>query len=183
MSQSESESDIWEYKSLKKTKRKAQTPRSSEDESKRPRLAKQAESKKKTKKACSRLNTKSKTSTELCTGSESVQVTKPDGPTTKSSLLSSPQSAEVHEGSSSEQNPQSSGYCPVCQMPFSILVIQTAQWHVAECLENPGETSEGRASCPEITSSINIRLEVFHFSVFCFPNRPDSVNQLIHSPS
>ncbi|XP_026770827.3 DNA cross-link repair 1A protein [Pangasianodon hypophthalmus] len=144
MSQSESESDIWEYKSLKKTKRQDKTPKSSEDGSKRRRLAKQGASKKKSDKSCrgGRLSTEPKTATKLCTQSQPVQVTNADGPLTKSSLPSGSQSAEVHDGPSD----QSRGYCPVCQMPFSILVVQTAQWHVAECLENPGETSK---ECPD----------------------------------
>lgn len=144
MSQSESESDIWEYKSLKKTKRRGKTPTTSEDGPKRRKWAKQGASKKKSEKTSggSGLGTEPRTMTELCTESESVQVTKVDGPLTKSSLTSDDsQSAEVHDGS--EQQYQSRGYCPVCQMPFSILVVQTAQWHVAECLENPGETSKG----------------------------------------
>ncbi|XP_026996311.2 DNA cross-link repair 1A protein [Tachysurus fulvidraco] len=130
MSQSESERDIWDYKPLKKTKRKDITPKSSDG------------SKKRTNKACrgSRSSTKSKkTSTELCTESESVQHNV-DGPTAKSSLT------EVHDGTSSEQHLQSRGHCPVCQMPFSILVVQTARWHVSECLENPGESSK---ECPD----------------------------------
>lgn len=165
MSHSDSESDIWEYKSLKKTKRQDKTPKSSEDGSKRRRLAKQGASKKKSNKTCrgSRLSSaESKTAINVCTESESVQVTKADGPLTKSSLPSGSQSTEVHDGSSSEQHPQSRGYCPVCQMPFSILVIQTAQWHVAECLENPGETSKGMPLHQDITLKRNIKVLVVH---------------------
>lgn len=153
MSQSESESDIWEYKSLKKTKRQGNNPKSSDDGSKRRKVEKQGASKKKSEKTCrgSRLNTEPRTE------SQSVQVTRVDGPLTESSLLSCSQ-LTVHDGSSSEHHPQSKGYCPVCQMPFSILVLQTAQWHVAECLENPGETSHGRPLLiQEMTLKTNIR--------------------------
>lgn len=145
MSQNESESDIWEYKSLKKTKRRGKTPTTSEDGPKRRKWAKQGASKKKSEKTSggSGLGTEPRTMTELCTESDSVQVTKVDGPLTKSSLTSGSQSAEVHDGSSSQQQYHSRGYCPVCQMPFSILVVQTTQWHVAECLENARETSKG----------------------------------------
>ncbi|VDI24142.1 DNA cross-link repair 1A protein, partial [Mytilus galloprovincialis] len=41
------------------------------------------------------------------------------------------------------------GYCPVCQMPFSALVIETPSWHAAECIDNykpESECSEG-ADC------------------------------------
>lgn len=141
MSQSESESDIWEYRSLKRTKR--QTAKSPADGSKRRKL----ESKKKAEKTLRgcRLSTDPRTVTNLGTESESVHVTKVDGAPRETPRPSGTQSAEMHDGSSSEQPPQSSAYCPVCQMPFSILVAQTAHWHVAECLENPGEPSKGRS--------------------------------------
>ncbi|XP_034296058.1 LOW QUALITY PROTEIN: DNA cross-link repair 1A protein [Pantherophis guttatus] len=38
------------------------------------------------------------------------------------------------------------GYCPSCQMPFSLLLIQTPQWHVTECLD-ASETAE--KECPD----------------------------------
>ncbi|XP_066549378.1 DNA cross-link repair 1A protein [Amia ocellicauda] len=30
------------------------------------------------------------------------------------------------------------GHCPSCQMPFSILLVQSPRWHVAECLDTLG---------------------------------------------
>ncbi|KAL6094992.1 dclre1a [Pungitius sinensis] len=39
----------------------------------------------------------------------------------------------------------SGDFCPVCQMPFSILVVQTQRWHVAECLDTPRDTCK---ECP-----------------------------------
>lgn len=142
MSQSASESDIWEYKPLKKTKREIRTQKSIEDGAKRQKLAKGKSEK--TRRG-SRLSTESNTVTKLCGESGSGHVTPVTGPLRNSPLPSGSQLADVHDGSSSEQHPQSRGYCPVCQMPFSILVVQTPQWHVAECLENPGETSTGRS--------------------------------------
>lgn len=40
----------------------------------------------------------------------------------------------------------SGDYCPVCQMPFSILVVQSQRWHVSECLDTPRDTCK---ECPE----------------------------------
>lgn len=37
----------------------------------------------------------------------------------------------------------SEDFCPMCQMPFSILVGQTQRWHVAECLETSRDSCEG----------------------------------------
>ncbi|TSK14752.1 DNA cross-link repair 1A protein [Bagarius yarrelli] len=144
MSQSESESDIWEYKSLKKTKEQGKSLNSNEDGSKRRRLAQ-----KKTDKACrgGRLSTESRISSKLNTENKLVNKS-----TTKSSQLDS-HSAEVHDGSSS-QDSGSRGHCPVCQMPFSILIVQSSQWHVAECLENPGETSKECPSGLQCSSTI-----------------------------
>ncbi|MGH0151332.1 UNVERIFIED_CONTAM: hypothetical protein FKN15_019982 [Acipenser sinensis] len=39
------------------------------------------------------------------------------------------------------------GHCPGCQMPFSVLVVQTPRWHVAECLDTPG--SGDGTECPD----------------------------------
>ncbi|KAM9463297.1 DNA cross-link repair 1A protein [Clarias gariepinus] len=147
MSQSESESDIWEYKSLRKTKRQDKSQKPGDDGAKRRKLEKQGASKKKSEKICNgrRLSSKPKTSTKQCLKIKSVEGTRTDGPLSESPTPSCSQSAAVHDGSSG-QHTESGGYCPVCQMPFSILVVQTAQWHVAECLENPGETS---TECPD----------------------------------
>ncbi|XP_058649009.1 DNA cross-link repair 1A protein isoform X2 [Onychostoma macrolepis] len=99
MSQSGSESEIWDYKPLKKTK----------------------------KRSCK------------------SQITR-EG------------SLDVNHGTLSQdvqdKDPQTAGYCPVCQMPFSLLVVQSQQWHVAECLDNPGDNCK---ECPDglhCTSSI-----------------------------
>lgn len=37
----------------------------------------------------------------------------------------------------------SGGFCPICQMPFCILVGQTQRWHIAECLDTPRDKCEG----------------------------------------
>ncbi|XP_028647274.2 DNA cross-link repair 1A protein [Erpetoichthys calabaricus] len=39
------------------------------------------------------------------------------------------------------------GFCPSCQVPFSVLSVQTPEWHVAECLENP--VHENVNECPD----------------------------------
>ncbi|XP_069756079.1 DNA cross-link repair 1A protein isoform X2 [Narcine bancroftii] len=42
--------------------------------------------------------------------------------------------------------PVHTGSCPICQMPFSLLLIETPRWHVAECLDTPGSTDK---ECPD----------------------------------
>lgn len=44
-----------------------------------------------------------------------------------------------------EDGQGSSGdFCPMCQMPFCILVVQTQRWHIAECLDTPRDKCEGK---------------------------------------
>ncbi|EMP39040.1 DNA cross-link repair 1A protein [Chelonia mydas] len=38
------------------------------------------------------------------------------------------------------------GYCPSCQMPFSLLLAQTPRWHVTECMDTQGSTEK---ECPD----------------------------------
>ncbi|KAM4636887.1 DNA cross-link repair 1A protein [Discoglossus pictus] len=42
--------------------------------------------------------------------------------------------------------PRSEGHCPSCQMPFSILLVQTPRWHVSECLDTQGAA---QTECPD----------------------------------
>ena len=34
-------------------------------------------------------------------------------------------------------------FCPFCQMPFSILRVQSPRWHVMECMDLPLKATEG----------------------------------------
>ncbi|XP_042192869.1 DNA cross-link repair 1A protein isoform X2 [Callorhinchus milii] len=61
----------------------------------------------------------------------------------------SPQLPGPEEGRTpAKRRPVHSGHCPLCQMPLSLLLVQTPRWHVAECagLEAPGGT---RQECPD----------------------------------
>uniref|UniRef100_A0A4W6C534 DNA cross-link repair 1A protein n=1 Tax=Lates calcarifer TaxID=8187 RepID=A0A4W6C534_LATCA len=44
------------------------------------------------------------------------------------------------------EGPSSGDFCPMCQMPFSILVVQSQRWHVAECLDIPRDKCQ---ECPD----------------------------------
>lgn len=55
---------------------------------------------------------------------------------------SSPANDTVQTDKAAE-GPSSGHFCPMCQMPFSILVVQTQRWHVAECLDTPRDTCKG----------------------------------------
>ncbi|XP_061822690.2 DNA cross-link repair 1A protein [Nerophis lumbriciformis] len=80
------------------------------------------------------------------------------GPSFNSSAkaTSSDVTAEVNKGDSAipafnqesidANNETKDEFCPVCQMPFSILLVQSHRWHVAECLDSPRDTSK---ECPD----------------------------------
>ena len=47
-------------------------------------------------------------------------------------------------GSSEKKVEREEGYCPFCQMPFRILVVQSASSHVSECLGQPMTALQGQ---------------------------------------
>ncbi|KAK9965729.1 hypothetical protein ABG768_004803 [Culter alburnus] len=142
MSQSGSENDIWNYKPLKKTKKRScKSQMSRESGTKRRNDSKPGTSAQKTKVSSA------ETHTDLDQNSNNAPIN-----TVSSGSL------DVNHGTLSQdvqdKDPQSGGFCPVCQMPFSLLVVQSQQWHVAECLDTPTDNCK---ECPDglqCTSSI-----------------------------
>ncbi|XP_067225592.1 DNA cross-link repair 1A protein [Chanodichthys erythropterus] len=142
MSQSGSENDIWNYKPLKKTKKRScKSQMSRESGTKRRNDSKPGTSAQKTKVSSA------ETHTDLDKNSNNAPIN-----TVSSGSL------DVNRGTLSQdvlcKGPQSGGFCPVCQMPFSLLVVQSQQWHVAECLDTPIDNCK---ECPDglqCTSSI-----------------------------
>ncbi|XP_007259318.3 DNA cross-link repair 1A protein [Astyanax mexicanus] len=170
MSQSNSESDIWEYKPLKKTKRQNnKSQKCSESAAKRQRVNKQGKAKKQTEDQNAKNKGCNGSSTRNHLPEESVQNTSING-----SLTTDP---ETQAAASPEGDTESQGYCPICQMPFSILVVQSERWHVAECLDTPGETSK---ECPfglQCSSSIPNHYKRYCHSLLAHSraiNSPDS---------
>ncbi|XP_051770527.1 DNA cross-link repair 1A protein isoform X2 [Ctenopharyngodon idella] len=142
MSQSGSENDIWNYKPLKKTKkRRCKSQISSKSGTKRRNDSNPGTSAQKPKVSSA------ETHTDLDQNSNNAPIN-----TVSSGSL------DVNHGTLSQavqdKDPQSGGFCPVCQMPFSVLVVQSQQWHVAECLDTPTDNCK---ECPDglqCTSSI-----------------------------
>ncbi|KAL6475356.1 hypothetical protein MHYP_G00163960 [Metynnis hypsauchen] len=191
MSQSSSESDIWEYKSLKKTK-KQDRPSSSERAPKRQMVVKQGTSKKNpdqnvqenrvrnNKRSDVETQSRTRSSTRSQLPSQSGQVFGVNGSLTGSSH---PVSHEVHDDvplesdAQKETGSETGGYCPVCQMPFAVLVVQSQRWHVAECLETPGETSK---ECPDglqCSSSIPNHYKRFSHSLLAHSRAINSIDR------
>ncbi|KAG1954921.1 DNA repair metallo-beta-lactamase family protein [Pimephales promelas] len=143
MSQSGSENDIWNYKPLKKTKKRScKSQISRERGTKRRKDSNPGTSGQKTISA--------ETHTDLDQNSNNV---------TAPIYTVSSESVDVNHGGTLSQDvqdtdTQSRGFCPVCQMPFSLLVVQSQQWHVTECLDTPVDNCK---ECPDglqCTSSI-----------------------------
>lgn len=132
MSQKDSENDIWDYKPLQK-KKKTEGALSS--------VAKKRRSSKKTApKKDTPLSVRSgKPGKAAATGDFCGNINKEEHGTSEAQTLpSQPVSPDpAAEGSSC------GGFCPICQMPFSILVVQSQRWHVAECLDTPRDANKG----------------------------------------
>uniref|UniRef100_A0A4W4EKC7 DNA cross-link repair 1A protein n=2 Tax=Electrophorus electricus TaxID=8005 RepID=A0A4W4EKC7_ELEEL len=179
MSQSSSESDIWEYKSLKRKKRQRK-PDTSEDGAKRQRHAKQRSPKQKSGRTPSFSNIRSSletdTATISCTRNQASQA---KASPTNSSLPAASVAQEMHDGTSSRDF-QTEQHCPVCQMPFSSLLVQSQRWHVAECLDTPGETNNECPNGLQCSSSIPTHYKKYNHSLLAHSR---AINSPVHLPS
>ncbi|NXS43695.1 DCR1A protein, partial [Balaeniceps rex] len=136
------EEDIWEYKSLRKQKHQSNsesisTPVQKVSDGKCRPKAKRNRNK---KKSVEKTDTLPKT--EQRSGpNQDVDQCKDD-----SSVHSQESVSSLTEQSSQNAKPVHDGYCPSCQMPFSLLLVQTPRWHIAECLDTPGSIEK---ECPD----------------------------------
>ncbi|XP_064287423.1 DNA cross-link repair 1A protein isoform X1 [Passer domesticus] len=135
------EEDIWEYKSIRKRKHQSNsqsisTPVQEVSVGKgRPKRKRNGK-----KKSTEKTGTPQKTKQSSRAG-EDVDECKED-----SSVHSQDSVGSLAEQSSQSAKPVHDGFCPSCQMPFSLLLVQTPQWHVYECLETPGPVEK---ECPD----------------------------------
>ncbi|KAG7227922.1 hypothetical protein INR49_013716 [Caranx melampygus] len=135
----DSENDIWEYKPLeKKKKRQKSTPPVTA-------VTKRRCTSRKTSKRDSAVSTKTAESGQFSTP---VHVGGHGGSETQRDTLASELSPthEADQRDSAAEGLSSGDFCPICQMPFSILVVQSQRWHVAECLDTPRDKCE---ECPD----------------------------------
>ncbi|XP_037610892.1 DNA cross-link repair 1A protein isoform X2 [Sebastes umbrosus] len=120
----DSENDIWEYKPLEKKKKKQESP--------------SATSTVTTRRCTLRRTSKRDTSLSVKT----VKTAESGGCSTVVVNMQTDDAAAAAAGEGSS----SGDFCPMCQMPFSILVVQTQRWHVAECLDTPRDKC---TECPD----------------------------------
>uniref|UniRef100_A0A3Q4BGP3 DNA cross-link repair 1A protein n=1 Tax=Mola mola TaxID=94237 RepID=A0A3Q4BGP3_MOLML len=137
------ENDIWEYKSLGKRKKRGESLPASATVSKRSCVSG------KTSKGGTAFSVKSahkKDSTAANGDYWAVVDTPVEGHGTteaQNASKSSPDNDTFQTDSDAEGSP--GNFCPMCQMPFSILVVQSQRWHVAECLDTPRDSCK----CPD----------------------------------
>ncbi|XP_068254966.1 DNA cross-link repair 1A protein [Nyctibius grandis] len=137
------EEDIWEYKSIRRQKHQ------SNSESISTPVQKVSDGKCRPKRKRNRNKKKSVEKTDKLQKTEQGSRPNQDVDQCKddSSVHSQESVGSLTEQSSQNAKPIYDGYCPSCQMPFSLLLVQTPRWHVAECLDTPGsiekECSDG----------------------------------------
>lgn len=133
------EEDIWEYKSIRKQKHQSNSESIStpaqkvSDDKGRPKKKRKRNKKKNVE----------KTDTPQKTEQSSRPNQDADQSKDDSSVHSQESVSSVTEQSSQSAKPIHDGYCPSCQMPFALLLVQTPRWHVAECLDTPGSIEKG----------------------------------------
>lgn len=134
------EEDIWEYKSIRKQKHQSKSQSIStpvqEVSDGKGRPKRKRNRKKKSVEKTDTLQIKPSSRPD-----QDVDQCRDDSSVHCQESVSSP----VEQGSQ-HAKPIHDGHCPSCQMPFSLLLVQTPQWHVYECLETPGPSEK---ECPD----------------------------------
>lgn len=138
----DSEDGIWEYKPLEKRKKRGKSLPASAKVSKRLCTSRKAPK----RGSVGSTNTKAAENgacfTDIGTPVDGHSSTEAHNLPSKSS----PVNESGLTGSGAEE-PSSGHFCPVCQMPFTLLVVQTQRWHVAECLDTPSDACKGTDVC------------------------------------
>ncbi|XP_058697990.1 DNA cross-link repair 1A protein [Poecile atricapillus] len=153
------EEDIWEYKSIRRRKHQSNSQSIStpvqeiSDGKGRPKRKRNRK-----KKSTEKTDTPQKTKQSSQPGQD-VDQCKED-----SSVHSQESVCSLSEQSSQNAKRIHDGFCPSCQMPFSLLLVQTPQWHVYECLETPGPIEK---ECPDgLLCTSTIPSHYKHYSHF-----------------
>ncbi|KAJ7325216.1 hypothetical protein JRQ81_018236 [Phrynocephalus forsythii] len=144
------EENIWEYKSVSKSVNHnsasiSENVQKTNDEKKSQRVNKKPSKEKeipKTKQRSRRRGSQTPLKSEQCSS-----VSSDDLPLdSQESISYFAKQKKNKKQSPSKPRPVYEGSCPSCQMPFSLLVTETPQWHVTECLEG-SNTAENE--CPD----------------------------------
>ncbi|NWH95069.1 DCR1A protein, partial [Aegithalos caudatus] len=134
------EEDIWEYKSTRKRRHQSNSQSISTVQEVSDGKGRPKRKRNRKKKSTEKTDTPQKTKQSSRPGQD-VDHSRED-----SSVHSQESVGSLAEQSSQNAKPVHDGFCPSCQMPFSLLLVQTPQWHVYECLETPGPIEK---ECPD----------------------------------
>ncbi|XP_069467965.1 DNA cross-link repair 1A protein [Ambystoma mexicanum] len=146
--------DIWEYKSIRKPKSQnhnndatvctpmEKKPNVGQGKPKRSGQRKTGSTQKSSQKAKERKHGQNQPILPVFAPEKNIN--KP----TSGHIMSSQSTTKtpVKKQSPSNLRPIHEGHCPNCQMPFSVLLVQTPRWHVDECLDAPGNAEK---ECPD----------------------------------
>ncbi|XP_060097588.1 DNA cross-link repair 1A protein [Heteronotia binoei] len=147
------EEDIWEYKSIRKRKSPCQTSEVTSTKTQESNGGKSTSqsngcrSKRKTSEGKDKPNkTKQRDIQTSLEQEQNVGVFNHDVQSPKRISSSAKPKRNCKKQSPINARPVYDGYCPSCQMPFSLLLVQTPQWHVTECLDSAGTAEK---ECPD----------------------------------
>ncbi|XP_077358387.1 DNA cross-link repair 1A protein isoform X2 [Festucalex cinctus] len=127
----DSESDIWDYKPLVKKKKKRESSS-----------------------ACGNAARRRCTTERKSCNTQDSTTTPGDIPANVNNGPCNPSSSSLAKEAQHVDSEAKEDFCPICQMPFSILVVQSQRWHVAECLDMPRDTCKECPDGPLCSSSI-----------------------------
>lgn len=143
MSQKEhAENDIWEYKPLEKKQKRRESSSVTGTVAKR-RCTSRKTSKRETPSSIESSGTGVKVKAVKSCDADAAHVDKGELTSAVTPSASSPADHTLTRDLNVAEGPSSGHFCPICQMPFSILVVQSQRWHVAECLDTPRDTCKG----------------------------------------
>ncbi|OWK56985.1 DNA cross-link repair 1A protein [Lonchura striata] len=134
------EEDIWEYKSIRKRKHCSNSQSISTVQEVSVGKGRPKRKRNRKKKSTEKTGTPPKTKQSSQPGQDVDQCKEDSSEPSQESV------GRLAEQSSQNAKPVHDGFCPSCQMPFSLLLVQTPQWHVYECLETPGPIEK---ECPD----------------------------------
>ncbi|XP_039990254.1 DNA cross-link repair 1A protein [Xiphias gladius] len=139
----DSENDIWDYKPLEKKKKRQKSP------SAVAAITKRRCASRKTSTRDTAFSVKAPEKVKTAESGHFSTVINVDGRRSVETNTLPSKLSPTHETVQTDnaaQGPSSGDFCPMCQMPFSILVVQTQRWHVAECLDSPRDKCR---ECPD----------------------------------
>ncbi|XP_070563103.1 uncharacterized protein [Ptychodera flava] len=143
----DSESEIWEYTSLKRSRR-VNSSSSSNASGRKPskRARKEVGSATKGRRKVSQGVKLSGSHMKTKHSKKKQPLTGTPASGTNGSAVTSSLAKTLDDSTTTPNKKTNEGYCPNCQMPFSILIGKSPGWHVTDCLD---KVSNCNKECPD----------------------------------